>query len=85
MKLSAPIPWSLVPAGAVVLLPGDDTPRTVITVTSDRYGSMALLEGAATPRSAPPWERVQLVILDDTDAVAALAAAGLNPEIIGES
>jgi hypothetical protein len=84
MKLSAPIPWSLVPAGAVVLLP-DHTVRTVHAVLTDKLVPYTVLMEGLPPRLVDPNATVELVILDETDAVATLAAAGLNPEIIKET
>lgn len=82
MNLSPPIPWRDVPVGAVVLL---DQPRTVLANTVDRHGLYCevLIEGRAEPAHVEadgPNGLVQLVLLDDADAVATLAAAGLNPE-----
>jgi hypothetical protein len=79
MNLSPPIPWRDVPTGAVVLL--DGVPRTVLV--DPGHAGMAGVEGL--PLFRPETDTVQLVVLDDADAVATLAAAGLNPEPIEEN
>jgi hypothetical protein len=79
MKLSAPIPWALVPVGAVVLA-HDGVPRTVLVNTS----IVTMIEGLP-PRFPTSRETVQLVVLDEADAIATLTAADLNPEPIEES
>jgi len=83
MNLSPPIPWRDVPIGAVVLLHG--IPRRVLVNCTmlDGAGS-ALLEGVPEMMIFSPADTVQLVLLDDADAVATLAAAGLHPEPIEE-
>ncbi len=82
MRLSAPIPWHLVPAGAVVML--DGAPRTVLANRSSRTftGGRELLVEGLRPREVANDLTVQLVMLDAEDAVATLARAGLNPEEI---
>lgn len=82
MKLSPPIPWSLVPDGAVVLW--RDAPRRVLLGPGPN-GDAAWLEGLDVPMYVPPGSTTQLVELDEADAIANLAAAGLSPEIIDES
>ena len=79
MILSPPLPWGLVPAGAVVLI--DGVPRTVLAAAHGTGLSTIFLEGLP-PRTVDPASYTQLVSLDDTDAIAAFAAAGLNPEVI---
>lgn len=85
MILSEPIPWHDVPVGAVVLL--DGVPRTVL-LNEPMYPSfpgdsrVVLVEGRIMPPTNSGLATVQLVMLDESDAVAALAAAGLNHEII---
>lgn len=88
MNISPPIPWHLVPVGAVVL--DHDTPRTVLGNDPLEYGELlyfrlspaeswraVLLEGMA-PLIARADITTNLVTLDDTDAAAVLAAAGLT-------
>lgn len=82
MILSPPIPWALVPNGAVVLHLG--VPRTVLVAPGPHGGDGVWLEGSPIPWYVAPGTTVQLVLLDESDVVAALAAAGLNPEIIEE-
>ena len=79
MKLSPPIPWSLVPDGAVVLWRG--APRRVL-LSPGPNGGVAVLEGLNVPIYVLSGSMTQLVELDEADAVATLSAAGLNPEII---
>lgn len=86
MRLSPAVPWRDVMAGAIVLDHG--IPRRVI----DRShfvptGSIAfLLEGLDAPLViTDEFARepcVQLVLLEPADAIATLAAAGLNPEVL---
>ena len=80
MILSDPIPWCFVPPGAVVMLDG---PRTVLlnAVQLDGTG-LAFVESMAEPMRYDHTQTVRLVMLDEGDALATLAAAGLNPEII---
>ncbi len=80
MQLSAPIPWSLVPIGAVVML--DGAPRTLLSKTPGTGGVFTVLPEGLPGGNVLDRDTVQLVMLDDTDAVATLAAAGLNPEEI---
>lgn len=91
MILSDPVPWSCVPVGAVVL--DGDTPRAVLAngpmppmgrdIPEWIYADLrtVLLEGAR-PKEVRQIDTVQLVMLDESDAMATLAAAGLTPEII---
>lgn len=82
--------WAYVPAGSVVIWLG--VPRTVLdNVPFDGGGVVAinrlvLLEGWAEPIGVHGMlDIVQLATLDDTDAVATLQAAGLNPIVINVS
>lgn len=76
MKRLGSLPWSQVQPGMVVLLEG--VPRTVLI--ADSWHTF-MVEGA--PPIYPEYGAMaELVLLDDADAVATLAAAGLNPEII---
>lgn len=81
MILSPPIPWRDVPVGAVVLLWGE--PRTVSMVAPGvpLYATL-YFEGIPGAMMFSDDMRTQLVMLDEADAVTALAVAGLNPEII---
>lgn len=79
--------WAYVPAGSVVIWLG--VPRTVLDnvpfdgLTANR---LVLLEGWAEPIGVHGMlDIVQLATLDDTDAVATLQAAGLNPIVINVS
>jgi len=85
MKLSQPIPWRDVPPGVVVLHFGK--PALVVHRRNDpAYGTTHfMIEGHPewiVTAEAAVYLTTQLVQLDDTDAVATLAAAGLHPEII---
>lgn len=90
MIVSPPLSWGSVPVGAVALI--DGVPRTVLAVRPVVTGEhlprqltadllTVLIEGIP-PRTVKDTDLVQLAWLDDTDAIAALAAAGLNPEVI---
>ena len=82
MNVSPPIPWRDVPVGAVVLYGG--TPRTVVANWENCGICLVLLEGDPGSHYPRADDTVQLVLLDDADAVANLAAAGLTIEPIGE-
>jgi len=73
-------PWWTVVAGDVVLIGG--TPHTIIGTSFgvEPIGT-AYVEGLP-PLHVAPYSYVQPVILEPSDAVATLAAAGLDPEII---
>lgn len=83
MIISEPIPWSPVPPGAVVLLRDGDVPRLVLINAARLDGAgWTLIEGVEGMTPYCPGDLVRMVALDDHDAVATLAAAGLNPEEI---
>lgn len=82
MILSPPIPWRDVPAGAQVLI--DGVPRTVIAIDRRGYPWFALTEGAG-PMFIRPEVTVQIVIMDEADAVTNLLAAGFTATPIEES
>jgi hypothetical protein len=82
MILSPPIPWSDVPAGAQVLI--DGVPRTVLQNNPHRdWGRRVLAEGLG-PQTYVNGAAVQLVIMDEADAVANLLAAGFTAAPIEE-
>lgn len=86
MRLSPPVPWRDVPRGAVVLFGG--VCRTVLANRPSTHAPgrerFLLLEGCAPSHafSDGPYGTVQLVLLDEADAITTLAAAGLNPEVL---
>lgn len=84
MKLTDPLPWHLVPVGAQVLLYDDDVPRTVLDSGPYWFGGLwyTLIEGELDTRLFRPDDTVRMVILEETDAVASLQAAGLTAEVI---
>lgn len=84
MNLSPPIPWRDVPRGAVVLY---GIPRRVLVKAPylGAHGLRSVLLEGVPPFVVNDDAGVQLVLLDDADAVANLAAAGLNPEPIEEN
>lgn len=76
MRLSPPVPWRDVPRGAIVLY---GLPRRVLVNDPWQMQRTVLLENmpAIYPRAL---DTVQLVLLDEADAIATLTEAGLNPE-----
>lgn len=77
------MPWSMVMPGMVVRW--RDVDRMVSHIIDTRSGCLAWLEGLEMPVPATPDQVAQVVTLGEADAVATLAAAGLNPEIIESS
>lgn len=77
--------WQYIAVGTVVLI--DGVPRRVIAngpihPTFPHDERVVLLEGCPPPPGILGVHLVQPVTLDDTDAMATLAAAGLNPEVL---
>lgn len=87
MIIHPPTMWQHVPVGAVVLIGG--VPRRVIA-NGPMFPSrpddwrVILVEGCAMPATLG-LHTVSMVTLDDADAMATLAAAGLHPEVINVS
>ncbi len=81
MIVGPPIPWHLVPVGAVALI--DGTPRTVLVnlVTGD--ACLVFLEGGA-PLTVHRGAPTNLVTLDDIDAIGNLINAGFTIEPVRE-
>lgn len=84
MRYLPPVPlWSVEPG--TVVLDATGTPRTVVgNVPEDRGTNLLLLEGDPRPHYYADSTMVTPVVLDDTDAIGTLFAAGLNPTPIGE-
>jgi hypothetical protein len=87
MIITDPVPWSYVPVGAQVLLHG--VPRTVL-INAPLYPNspddsrVVLVEGIVSPPTISGLSTVQLVIMDEADAVANLQAAALTATPITE-
>jgi hypothetical protein len=82
VNVSPPVAWRDVPVGAVVL--DDGTPRTVLhkAPSLGAHGLRTVLLEGRTPFVINDGAEVRMVALDDADALATLARAGLDPIII---
>lgn len=88
MRLAGPPrPWFTVPVGAVVLLGADPVPRAVLAndpIYPGRPGDsrVVLIEGVYMPPAVGGLSFVQVVELDEIDAMLNLFGAGFEPVVI---